>query len=252
MTLRRIIFWILFIFTLVIVYKSWISPSLERILKDDDVELVTKVTDDKFPKPTGAALGILIYFVWRTFKWSRPERVEEEKIKEKKFEEERSGKNGYTKLMYLSGNGEIQEIQKLLTLSLADINAQDKGGYTALMYASSGGHLKVVELLLGLGADKELMTKKGNNALFFSKNNSHTEITLILQAAPPTTDKNNYPQSSANYSGESNNPSSMSTEEKITDFEMRLDYRAKGLTEAQQEKLDTEFHNYARSRRLPD
>jgi hypothetical protein len=43
----------------------------------------------------------------------------------------------------------------------------------------------------------------------------------------------------------------MSTEEKIADFERRLDNRAKGLTEAQQEKLDTEFHNYARSRRLP-
>jgi hypothetical protein len=249
MTLRRLFFWTLLFFTLFVVYESVLSPLLERLLWDSDTPFVAS---KKSINPQGFALPLLIFLTWRIFKWSDPERLEEEIAEKKKAQEKKIGKNGYTNLMHLSGNGEIQEIQKLLTLSLADINAQDKGGYTALMYASSGGHLKVVELLLGLGADKELMTKKGNNALFFSKNNSHTEITLILQAAPPTTDKNNYPQSSANYSGESNNPSSMSTEEKITDFERRLDYRAKGLTEAQQEKLDTEFHNYARSRRLPD
>ena len=49
------------------------------------------------------------------------------------------------------------------------------------MYASSGGHLKVVELLLSFEADKELMTVKGNNALFFAKNKSFDEIISILK-----------------------------------------------------------------------
>ena len=267
MTPRRIFFWILLIFTLFVVYESVLNPLLERLLWDRDTPFVAS---KKSINPQGLALPLLIYFTWRIFKWSDPERLEEERIEQEieeriekqrvqketiekqRIDRERIGKKGYNKLMYLSAYGEINEIKNQFSLSSVDINAQDKGGYTALMYAASGGHFKVVELLLSFGADKGLVTKKGNNALFFAKNNSHTEIISILHANPPVTDKNNTPQGSTNYSGESNQPSSMSTEEKIADFESRLNYKAEGLTEAQQEKLDTEFHNYARSRRLPD
>lgn len=124
------------------------------------------------------------------------------------------GKNGFTKLMSLSSNGEINEIKNQYNTNSSDINAQNKGGYTALMYASSGGHLKVVELLIDFGADKELMTKKGNNALFFAKKNSHTEIISILQSDSPTTDRKNSPPRNASHSGESTQTSSMSAEEK--------------------------------------
>lgn len=92
------------------------------------------------------------------------------------------GKNGFTKLMSLSANGEINEIENQFSLSSADINAQDKGGYTALMYASSNGHLRVVEALLSFGANRELLTKKGNSALFFAENKKHTEIVVILES----------------------------------------------------------------------
>jgi hypothetical protein len=249
MTLRRIFFWTLLFFTLFVVYESVLSPLLERLLWDRDTPFVAS---KKSINPQGLALPLLIYLTWRIFKWSDPGRLEEEIAEKKKAQEKKIGKNGYTNLMHLSGGGEIQEIQKQLILSSTVINAQDKGGYTALMYASSGGHLKVVELLLGLGADKKLMTKKGNNALFFAKNKNHTEIISILLSEFPASDGENSTQSNANHSGQSAQTSSMSTEEKIADFERRLNYKVMGLTEAQQEKLDIEFHNYARSRRLPD
>jgi hypothetical protein len=184
MNLRRIIFWILLIFTLFVVYESVIGPLIERLLRDRDVDIVA---NEKSIKPQGLALPLLIYFVWRIFKWSRPERLEEQKV----------------------------------------------------------------ELLISTGTDKALKTTKGNNTLFFAENNNHIEITSFLQAATPTTN-NDIPQNNTDYSDESNQPSSMSAEEKIADFERRLNYKAKGLTDAQKEKLDAEFHNYARSRRLPD
>jgi ankyrin repeat protein len=249
MNSRRVFFWILLFFTLFVVYESVLGPLLERLLRDSDVAIVAS---KKVIKPQGFALPLLIYFVWRTFKWSRPERVEEERIKEEKIEEERIGKNGYTKLMHLSGSGEIQEIQKLLTLSLAQINAQDKGGYTALMHASSGGHLRVVELLIGLGANKKLMTKKGNDALFFAKNNSHTEIISILQSEFPKSNGGNSPQSNTNQADESPQPSAMSTEEKIADFERRLNYKAQPLSEEAQDRLEAKFRSAARLKKWPE
>ena len=193
---RRIFFWVLLFFTLFVVYESVLGPLLERLLRDSDVAIVAS---KKAIRPQGIALPLLIYFVWLTFKWSKPERIEKDRIAEEieeriekeriekkrneelRIQKERIGKNGYTKLMYLSGYGNIHEIKNEFSQSSIDINAHDKGGYTALMYASSGGHLKVVELLLSIGADKKLMTKKGNTALFFAKNKGFDEIVSTLK-----------------------------------------------------------------------
>jgi hypothetical protein len=223
MTLRRFFFWILLFFTLFVVYESVLGPLLERLLWDRDTPFIAS---KKSINPQGLALPLLIYFTWRIFKWSKPGKIEEEKIKQEieerivkqRIDKERIGKNGYTKLMHMSGNGEIHEIENQFSQSSVDINAQDKGGYTALMYASSGGHLKVVELLLGLGADKELMTKKGNKALFFAKNNSHTEIISILQSGSPTTDGDSSLQSNVNHSDESTGQHLTSVQQKVTEL----------------------------------
>jgi hypothetical protein len=207
MNLRRLLFWILLFFTLFVVYESAIRPLLERLLWD---RVTPFVASKKSINPQGLALPLLIYFTWRIFKWSKPERIEADKIEQEieggiekqrvqkkaiekqRIDKERIGKNGYTKLMYLSGYGDIHDIRYQLSLSSADINAQDKVGYTALMYASSSGDLEVVELLLSMGANKELTTKKGNTAFFFAKN-KNGKMASILQTELHS--KNEQPQS---------------------------------------------------------
>ncbi len=167
MNSRRIFFWILFIFTLFVVYKSVLGPLLERLLWDG---VTPFVASKKSINPQGLALPLLIYFTWRIFKWSRPERVEEERIKEKKIEEERVGKNGYTKLMQMSGFGEVHEIKNKFNLSSVD----------------------------------------------------------------------------------SPQPSPMSIEEKIADFEKRLNYKWKDLTPEQEDKLEAKFRSAAQLKKWPE
>lgn len=194
MTSRRIIFWIFLAYTLFVVYESVLGRLLERLLWDG---VTPFVATKKSIKPSGFALVLLVYFTWWIYKWSKPERIETEKIEQaieegierqrvqkkaiekQRIDKERIGKNGYTKLMYLSGHGDIHEIRNQLSLSSADINEQDKAGYTALMYATSSGDLEVVEQLLSMGANKELTTKKGNIAFFFAKNKNGKMASIL-------------------------------------------------------------------------
>ena len=249
MTLRRIFFWTLLFFTLFVVYESVLSPLLERLLWDSDAPFVAS---KKSINPQGFALPLLIYLTWRIFKWSDPERLEEEIAEKKKAQEKKIGKNGYTNLMHLSGGGEIQEIQKQFILSSTEINAQDKGGYTALMYASSSGHLKIVELLISHGADKELVTKKGNNALFFAKNKNHTEIISILQSDSSASDVKNYQQSNANHLAESAEQHLTSVQQKVAELEKRMNYKAQPLSDEEQDKLEAKFLSAARLKKWPE
>jgi hypothetical protein len=49
-----------------------------------------------------------------------------------------------------------------------------------------------------------------------------------------------------------NEPALQDTTSKIADFERRMDYKAKPLSEEQQDALDTKFHNFSRSKKLPE
>jgi hypothetical protein len=246
MNSRRIFFWILFSFTSFVIYESVIGPLLERLLWDRSTPFVAS---KKSINPQGLALPLLIYFTWRIFKWSDPERFEEEIAEKKKAQEKKIGENGYTNLMHLSCGGEFQEIQKQLILSSTDINAQDGGGYTALMYASSGGHLKVVELLISFGADKELLTKKGNAALFFAENNNHTEITSVLKSEFSAKYCENSTQSNRNYSSQQH---LLSVEKKVAELEMRMNYKAQPLSDEAQDKLEAKFRSAAQLKKWPE
>lgn len=267
MTSRRIIFWILLFFTLFVIYDNLLNPLLERLLWDRDTPFVAS---KKYTNPQGLALPLLIYLTWWIYKWSKPERIEAKKIEQaieegiekqrvqkkaiekQRIDKERIGKNGYTKLMYLSGYGDIHEIRNQLILSSADINEQEKTGYTALMYASSAGHLKVVELLLGLGADKELTTKKGNNALFFAKNNSHTEIVSILQSGSPATDGDSSLQSNVNHSDESAEQHLISVQQNVAELEKQMNYKARPLSDEEQDKFEAKFRSAVRMKKWPE
>jgi hypothetical protein len=53
---------------------------------------------------------------------------------------------------------------------------------TPLIWAAMNGHIQVVQLLLLYGADSELKTTSGDNALVFAKANGHSEIVKLLLA----------------------------------------------------------------------
>ena len=62
----------------------------------------------------------------------------------------------------------------------------------------------------------------------------------------------NSPQININHSGESTQTSSMSAEEKIADFEKRLNYKLKGLTPEQEDKLEAKFRSAAQLKKWPE
>jgi hypothetical protein len=93
---------------------------------------------------------------------------------------ENIGVNGFTELMALSIDNQIDEIRKILD-SGAGIDLQNTKGYTALIYASNFGREEVVKLLLERGANRKLTTSSGNDALYFARNNKFKSIEKILK-----------------------------------------------------------------------
>ena len=96
--------------------------------------------------------------------------------------EKKVGKDGFTKLMELCSNGNINEVKSEISSNELNLNVQDKGGYTALMYAVASGNIEVVELLLNNGADKNLKTTKDNTALYFAEKNNFASIINLLKS----------------------------------------------------------------------
>jgi len=90
------------------------------------------------------------------------------------------GKNGYTKLMDLCSQGNYADVKSTFDDFLQDLNVQDKSGYTALMYAVSSGNYDLVKFLLDNGANKNLNTINGNDAVFFAKKYKHDEILKLI------------------------------------------------------------------------
>ena len=91
------------------------------------------------------------------------------------------GKNGYTLLMDLCKQGNLESVKNTISMFQQAINLQDEKGYSALMYGVSSGNSDLVKFLLENGADKNLTTKEGNNAVFFAKKSNLTEIIKILE-----------------------------------------------------------------------
>ena len=54
-------------------------------------------------------------------------------------------------------------------------------GNTALILAAMEGHTKVVALLLNSDADKSIVNKHGNNALFYARQRNHRNIIKLLE-----------------------------------------------------------------------
>ena len=92
---------------------------------------------------------------------------------------------GNTCLMYLSLNGGVEDVKKVLD-SNADVNLKNCKGRTALHFASQRGNDDVVQLLLDNGADPDIKDNYGKTALQGTKYKNTEKI--LLKAAATTTD----------------------------------------------------------------
>ena len=102
----------------------------------------------------GALGGIMLLIVWFLLQFlNRFEQPGQLPIDEE----------GYTELMRLATDGDVEGIRSLLT-SGCDIDAVDSNGATALMYAAQAACLDVIELLLASGANKKIRSKTGHTA----------------------------------------------------------------------------------------
>lgn len=82
--------------------------------------------------------------------------------------------------MELCSKGDIDEIKKEFEILKNDINVQDDKGYSAFGYAVSGGNIEVAKYLLEHGANKNLTSKAGHDALYFAERNQHHEVISLL------------------------------------------------------------------------
>lgn len=84
-------------------------------------------------------------------------------------------------LCFLSGNGNTDEIKRLIENGL-DINAQDDKGRTALICAADAGEFDCVEALIGMGANTYLTTTDGYNLLHACALNNNVDLIKQLLA----------------------------------------------------------------------
>jgi hypothetical protein len=90
---------------------------------------------------------------------------------------ERIGTNGFTELMYLAGQGDVEKAKSLLDTGL-NVNAQDEMGGTALLYAAMNAQQDMVSLLVAYGADPSIAAKNGLTARRAAENHRKKGIAL--------------------------------------------------------------------------
>jgi ankyrin repeat protein len=76
----------------------------------------------------------------------------------------RAGVNGWTVLMHAIHKNQPEAVRALLRDG-ARVNDTGSGGYTGLMMAAGYGYTQIVRILLEHGADPQLLTPSGENAL---------------------------------------------------------------------------------------
>ncbi|MFH1319200.1 MAG: caspase family protein [Bacteroidota bacterium] len=64
-------------------------------------------------------------------------------------------------LIDAANNDDLERVEKLIKLGIADINAQNKKGWTPLIFASYQAYPRIVKVLIEAGADVNIKTKTG-------------------------------------------------------------------------------------------
>ena len=94
-------------------------------------------------------------------------------------QEENENEN-ITPLITAVNNGDLDEVNVLLSSSTIDINSENNQGNTALMYACKHGHTQIVNALIEAGANINLQNMFGETALIYACRYNHPDIVNIL------------------------------------------------------------------------
>lgn len=93
-----------------------------------------------------------------------------------------AAKLGMNELMRCAADGKLARATELLNYKAMDINARSTSGATALVYAAFNGHADLVRFLVDRGADKTLLTNKGQSAAALARKYGHDAISDQLES----------------------------------------------------------------------
>lgn len=79
-------------------------------------------------------------------------------------------------ILDLLGDGNLKEIQRIVSLDSSIIYQQDENGTTLLMAASGSGHFELVKFLVEMESDVNCCDLDGNTALLYAAQEGHRDI----------------------------------------------------------------------------
>jgi hypothetical protein len=89
--------------------------------------------------------------------------------------------NQLTNLIRAAADGDLNEVQMLLTMAGLNVNEGDYDGRTALHLAAGEGHLEIIELLCMTGANANAADRWGGRPLDDAQRSRHTECINVLK-----------------------------------------------------------------------
>jgi hypothetical protein len=90
-------------------------------------------------------------------------------------------------LLHSAMNGDTHAVSELAECPDADLNVRDGGNRkTALMLAAQNGHARIVRVLIDNGADLNLRSSDRLEAIHYSYEFGHSNITRMLRSAGAT------------------------------------------------------------------
>ena len=83
-------------------------------------------------------------------------------------------------LVEAAGNGDNEEVERILSEGIVGVNSQNNNGRTALICAAWNGHNEICEMILSKGCNVDIQTKYGDTALMIACKRNLTDSVRVL------------------------------------------------------------------------
>ena len=84
------------------------------------------------------------------------------------------------KLLRVSKEGMTEEVRKLLSNCMVNVDCLDENGFTPLHYVACNGDKDVIQLLLDAGANPNTANKYGDTPLYLAAKWGHKDVLQLL------------------------------------------------------------------------